>query len=420
MYTTQSNYSTFLVDYPTLGTAFEQANTSLLEKGSIPNRLEEAIQAFEDVNRSELPTALREDFELAVNAMKKATCGDLSGVVAQYQRLVHTTLETAKCDRMFFTIWNRTGEESQEPCILLCRINIRNLELLQISRSRAFVECLVDRLGAKFYPEEILASRMQGVEVIVSAGRQPHVLFADFVAMGVDSGIDPATAGGLLFSSFGDLFLDQMPLVEKAFPNVAEWLTTSSLLHKENIRLLTTAHVQAHDLCGHSVPYNLNDSTRVKVEPFLRGPLEEFYADTQAMWIYSAASTRSFFTPALSETEINAIPLVIAMKRLTFYAMKDASDHDARCSWMMFGYWRKSGLIRRSQNGHGEFFFDIDRMPVVIDQMLTDILRVEQEIGHGVTAYELACRKFSERFGYENPVTKRWEIPDDLGALLAA
>ena len=217
------------------------------------------------------------------------------------------------------------------------------------------------------------------------------------------------------------MFLDQMPLVERAFPNVAEWLSRSSLLNKESIRLLTTAHVQAHDLCGNSVPYNLNDPTRVKVESFLRTPLEEYYADTQAMWIYSSvASTRSFFTAVLSETELNAIPLVIAMKRLTYYAMKDASDHDARCSWMMFGYWRKSGLIRRLKNGHGEFFFDIDRMPEVVDQMLSDILHVEHEIGRGAAAYDLACREFNKRFGFESPLTKQWEMPDDLGNLLAS
>jgi hypothetical protein len=421
LYAPPSPSSTILVQYPVLGPAFEEANEILLSTGPIFSRLERAIQTFKKVDRSELPAALREDFELAVDAMEKAACGDLSGVATQYKRLVHTTLATAQCDRMFFTIWNRLSGEAQEPCVLLCRINLRNLELLQISRSRAFVERLVERLGEKSYPQAILASRMQGVEVILSAGKRPPVLFADFVEMGPDSGIDPATAGGLLFSTFGDMFFDQMPLVERAFPNVAEWLTRSSLLNKDNIRLLTTAHVQAHDLCGHSVPYNLNDPTRVKVDSFLRTPLEEYYADTQAMWIYSSvASTRSFFTGALSETELNAIPLVIAMKRLTYYAMKDASDHDARCSWMMFGYWRKAGLIRRLKNSHGEFFFDIERMPEVVDQMLSDVLRIEHEIGRGAAAYSLACREFSERFGSENPLTRRWEMPDDLGNLLAA
>ncbi|HEX4495907.1 MAG TPA: hypothetical protein VIE43_09590 [Thermoanaerobaculia bacterium] len=403
----------------TLATAFGEANEILLSAESLSSGLEQAFQAFKKVDRSELPAALREDFDLAVDAMEKATRGDLSGVAAQYERLVHTELTVTQQERIFFTIWNRMSGEDPEPCVLLCRVDIRGLGLLQISRSRAFVECLVKRLGETSYPEAILDSRLQGVEIILSAGRRPPVLFADFVAMGPDSGIDPATGGGLLFSTFGDMFLEEMPLVERAFPNVAEWLTSSSLLNRDSIRLLTTAHVQAHDLCGHSVPYHLNDPTRLKVESFLRTPLEEYYADTQAMWIYSnAASTRPFFTANLSETELDAIPLVIAMKRLTYYAMKDVSDHDARCSWMMFGYWRKAGLIRRLKSSRGEFFFDIERMPEVLDQMLSDILHVEHEIGQGAEAYHSACRDFSRRFGFENPVTRQWEMPDDLWNLL--
>lgn len=416
----QPYFSTGLVEYPTLGVAFKEANQILLSTGPISSRLGKAIQAFKKVDSSELSTSLQEDFELAVDAMEKAARGDLSGVTAQYERLVHTTLANALHDRVFFTLWNRMPEEAPEPCALLCRINIRNLELLQISRSRSFINLLVERLGGKPYPEAILNSHTQGVEIIMGAGARPPVLFADFVAMAPDSGIDPATAGGLVFSTFGDIFLDQMPLIERAFPNVAEWLTKSSLLTKESIRLLTTAHVQAHDLCGHSVPYCLNNSARLKVESFLRTPLEEYYADTQAMWIYSrAASTRSFFSATLSEIELEAIPIIIAMQRLTFYAMKGAGDFDARCSWMMFGYWRKSGMIRRLRNNHhGEFFFDIEQMPAVIDKMLSDILFVENEIGRGAAAYNLACREFSHRFGFENPFTKRWEMPDDLANLL--
>ncbi len=417
--TVEPNCTTSLGAYPSLGLAFERADAILLGSEPIPKRLEKAIPIFEAVDTSELPAPLREDFLVALDAMRKAAHDDLSGVAQQYLRLVNTTLDTAQGDRLYFTVWSRFGEEGYHPCLLLCRVNVRNLELLKISRSRPFVETLVKRLGATTYPDDILSSRMQGIEVKVSAGKRPHVLFADFVAMNKDCGIDPATAGGLLFSSFGDLMLDQMTLVEKAFPNVAEWLHSTSLLNTENIRLLTTAHVQAHDLCGHSVPYNLNDSTRVQADLFLRGPLEEYYADTQAMWTYSSvASTRPFFNSTLSETELDAIPVLIAMKRLTFYAMKDGSDHDARCSWMMWGYWRKSGLIRKQKGSGDEFYFDLDRMPAVVDQMLSDINAIEHQIGHGVAAYETACRRFSERYGYESPVTNRWEIPDELGNLL--
>jgi hypothetical protein len=133
---------------------------------------------------------------------------------------------------------------------------------------------------------------MQGVEILASAGTRPNVLFADFVKMPTDSTVDPATAGGLLFDKFGDTFLEQMPMVHRAFPNVAHWLRDGDLLPQDAVRFLTTAHVQAHDLCGHSVPYGLRYPIRSEAQWYLRAPLEELYADANAMWIYSAPQTR--------------------------------------------------------------------------------------------------------------------------------
>ncbi|HXC44490.1 MAG TPA: hypothetical protein VNY51_13330 [Candidatus Dormibacteraeota bacterium] len=404
-------------EYPSLMAAFRHANTSLCTSEPMSNKLKTAVQAFAKVDPTELPAEVRTDLGHAVGAMEKAAVGDFSGVASQYQRLVKTNLGDATSHRIFFTIWNRL-EERMQLCVLLCRINTRILELLQISRSRPFIECLVARLGVKSYPEEIVASRLHAVEIIASAGQRPHVLFADFLEMGPDSSIDSSTAGGLLFDSFGDLFLDYMPSVERVFPNVADWLAKRSLLNRTSIRFLTAAHVQAHDLCGHSVPFSLAHPNRLAAIPALRAHLEELYADAQAMWICTASQTRSFLTNVLSEQELNAIPVINAMKNLTYYAKKAASDHDARCAWVMFGYFRKSGLIRRLNNRHGELFFDIDLLPKVSNQLLDDLLDVEYSIGQGVAAYESACRQFNERFGYENPLNREWEIPDELGHLL--
>jgi hypothetical protein len=405
---------------PDLIRAFADADQALRSAGTIPVRLQRALAAFAALNRSEVPRWLEADFAAALDALAKASQNDNSGITDQYLRLVNTTTETAQSLRMFFTIWNRTGEESTEPCMLLCRVSVRNIGLLNVTRSREFVETVVKRLAATSYPEAILGSRMQGVEIVVSAGARPHVLFADFVLMPPDSGIDPASAGGLLFNSFGDLFLEQMPFVEIGFPNVADWLRRNDLLNKESVRFLTTAHVQAHDLCGHSVPYSLKNATRARADWFVRAPLEELYADTQAMWIYSAPATRALLAQVLTAAELDAVPLMIAMKRLTFYALKDAADFDARCSWMMFCYWRKAGLIRRREHGGLSFFFDIERFGAVVEQMLTDVLAIEHQIANGAEAYESAGRAFSFRFGYENPMSKRWQIPDDLASIFGA
>ena len=396
-----------------LGEAFTKADAVLRGTGSLADRLSKTYLLLEKINIEAMSPVTASDFHYAVEAIRLASKGDLSGVAAQYQRLV-STLVADGSDRIFFTIWQRTGEDSVEPCLLCCRVNRRNLDLLNVTRSRPFVEKVVGRLGATTYPESILASRMQGIEISVSAGVRPHVLFADFVKMG-NSGIDSATAGGLLFDSFGDGFLnEQMKQVQQIFPQVAHWFEEKNLLNTDTVRLLTTAHVQAHDLCGHSVPYNLVHPTRNKVDWFLRAPLEEYYADTQAMWIYSDPVMRSFLSSVLSESEMDAIPILIAMKRLTYYAKLDVNDHDARCSWMMFGYWRKAGIIRNNDKAQGTFDFDVEFFPKAVNQMLSDLIEVEWAIGKGVKCYERACIAFSHRFGYENPVTRKWDMPDEL------
>ncbi len=354
------------------------------------------------------------DFRYAIKALLCASNDDLSGVASQYQRLVSTNKESPDSERVFFTLWHRTKNKEAEPFFAVCRINRRNLDLLRVTRSVAFVDEVAARLGASSYPEAILSSRMQGVEVQASAGACPQVLFADFVEMGM-SEIDPATAGGLLFDAFGDDFLkNQLKQVKRAFPNVAEWLEAKAVLNPESIHLLTTAHVQGHDLCGHCVPYNLNDPTRLASNQFLRQPLEECYADTQAMWIFSSPVTRPFLRQVLTEDEIETVSVLIAMKRLAFYATLDAEDHDARCAWMLFCYWRKAGLIRNDRSACGAFTFDIEHFPAAVDQLLSDLLQIEYAIGGGVQEYEQACRTFSQRYGYENPVTKHWNMPDDL------
>jgi hypothetical protein len=399
---------------------FAAADAKLRAPGEMSDRLAHAYPLLDRIDRSSMDVTTAADLDAAKAAMRAAAQGDLGGVASQYCRLASTTSAAPDTDRIFFTIWQRTGDANIEPCLLRCKVNRRNLDLLQITRSRPFVERVAHRLRCETYPEAVLSSRMQGVEILSSAGVRPHVLFADFVKM-EEGAIDPATAGGLLFDSFGDGFLnEQMKRIERAFPGVVRWLEAKGVMNTQSFRLLTAAHVQAHDLCGHSVPYSLRHPTRLKADWHLRAPLEEYYADTQAMWIYSSPTTRPLLKDVLTETEMDVVPVLVAMKRMGYYAMLPVDDHDARSSWMFFGYFRKAGVIRASPTNPCQFEFDLDCFPAAVDQMLSDVLDIEHAIGDGVEAYEAACLKFSLRYGFENPVTRRWAMPDDLQTALGA
>jgi len=400
-----------------IGTALGQVNAVLAARTSLEAGLIDARGALSAILGSIGDDLVREDLQAAIDAIERLAEGNKNGVTQQYLRLVNTTQERAQSPRVFFTLWNRNATDAPEPCIVYGRVNSRNIELLKATRTDRFVRRIADRLGETNYSPAILLSKVQGFEVLGSAGVCPQVLFADFVNMAEGHNLDPATAGGIVFDSFGDSLLDHIFRLESTFPDVVRWLGGKGVLNHETIHRLTVAHVLAHDLCGHSIPYDLRNPTRCAVDWYLRAPLEEMYADTHAMWIYSAPATRDLLADVLTEDELDAIPVLIVIKRIMHYARLSPEDHDARCSWMMFDFWRKAGLIQEGPRG---LKFDLDMLPRVVDSMLSELLEVERAIGKGPDSYDAACRDFTFKYGSENVSTHVWEMPRDLAGVFAS
>jgi len=371
------------------------------------------------------PPRLAEQARASASALLSAAAGDYSRVAAQFTDTVAATPTRGDEERIFALLIKDIDErKGPYPLVAHARLDVRARAAQLVLRDRGFVQAIARRLGVEGFPEAVLQSRVQGVQVLASAGHLRYAIFGDFVH-GLNSSTTE-TDGGLLLSVLASDFLNRdLPVVDRVFPTLKPRLEALGALDLEALNFLFTIFLVLHDTLGHTVPYSVHHRVKGQAGCHLVDPIEEFGADSQFLWIATSKVTQPFLRSVLTAAEYEALPLAWLIKRICHYPLRAAGpncapdaivmDPDARMAICLWNFCSAHGLIEREG---AAFHIREDRFAPVFEVLLDEWLAVEQTIARGAEAYAGALSSFYARFGSIDP-TGRWTLPGELAALVS-
>jgi hypothetical protein len=124
----------------------------------------------------------KQQLENAAEALERAAGGDFSGIGEQFRRIITTPAEQAEeqyC--LVLVVKDIDGDKPPHPLILRCSLDRRTLEAQALLRAPEYIGRLAERLGVESFPPAALSSRVQGVNILDSAGYVRYAVFADLV-----------------------------------------------------------------------------------------------------------------------------------------------------------------------------------------------------------------------------------------------